>query len=68
MDGTRESHTEQNKSERRRQILYDITYIGNLIYGTNESFHRNENHGPGEQTCGCQGRGGREWDGLRVWV
>ena len=20
-----------------------------------------------EQTCGCQGRGGREWDGLSVW-
>ena len=20
-----------------------------------------------EQTCGCQGGGGREWDGLGVW-
>ena len=26
------------KSERERQIPYDITYIWNLIYGTNEPF------------------------------
>ena len=37
---------------------YDITYIWNLIYGTNEPFHRKENCGLGEQTCGCQGGGG----------
>ena len=43
----------------KRQIPYDITYIWNLIYGTNEPFHRKENHGLGEQTCGCQGSGGR---------
>ena len=24
---------------------YDISYIWNLIYGKNEPFHRNENHG-----------------------
>ena len=39
------------KSERERQILYDITsitYIWNLIHGTNEPFHRKENHGLGE--------------------
>ena len=28
---------------RKRQIPYDITYIWNLIYGTNEPFHREEN-------------------------
>ena len=28
------------KSERERQIPYDIIYIWNLLYGTNESFHR----------------------------
>ena len=44
-------------SERERQIPYDITYIWNLIHGTNKPFHR-ENHGLGEQTCGCQGGGG----------
>ena len=48
--GTRDSHTKWGKSERERQIPYDITYIWNLIYGTNESFHRKENHGHGEQT------------------
>ena len=58
-DGTRDSHTKWSKSERERQIPYDITYVWNLIYGTNESFHRKETHGHGEQTCGCQGgRGG----------
>ena len=36
------------KSERERQIPYDITYIWNLIYGTNEPFHRKENHGLGK--------------------
>ena len=47
------------------QIPYDITYKWNLIYGTNESFHRKENHGHGEQTCGCQegGEGSRmDWE------
>ena len=48
MDGTRESHTEWNESERQRQIPYDITYNWNLIFSTNEHFHRKENHGPGE--------------------
>ena len=41
---------------------YDITYIWNLIYGTDETFHRKENHGHGEQTCGCQG--GKEGSGM----
>ena len=48
MDGTRDSHYEWNKSERERQISYGITYIWNLIYGTNETFHRKENHELGE--------------------
>ena len=25
------------------------------MYGTNEPFYRKENHGLGEETCGCQG-------------
>ena len=37
-----------SKSERERQIHYDITYIWNLIYGTKEPFHRKENHELGE--------------------
>ena len=54
------------KSERERQIPYDITYIWNLIYGTNETFHRKETHGLEEQTCDCQGGEGMECDGLEV--
>ena len=61
MDGTR-TYT---KSEREKQTPYDTTYIWNLIYGPNAPFHRKENHGLGEQTCGCQGGGGRsemDWE------
>uniref|UniRef100_A0A8D0K6M8 DUF1725 domain-containing protein n=1 Tax=Sus scrofa TaxID=9823 RepID=A0A8D0K6M8_PIG len=48
---------------RKRQIPYDITYIWNLIYGTNEPFHRKETHALGEQTCGCQvGGSGMDWE------
>ena len=56
------------KSERERQIPYDFIYTWNLIYGTDESFHRKENHGHEEQTCVCQegkeGVGGTENLGL----
>ena len=37
------------------QKEYNITYIRNLIYSTNEPFHRKETHGLGESTCGYQG-------------
>ena len=46
------------KSERERQIPNEVTYIWNLMYSTNEPFHRKENHGHREQTCDCQGGGG----------
>ena len=62
MDRTRDSHTKWSKSERERQILHDITYIWNLIYGTNEPIYQKikQTHEHGEQTCGCQGGGGGE--------
>ena len=41
MDGSRDYHTNQTKSERERQI-YAITYMWNLKYGTNESIYRTE--------------------------
>ena len=42
--------------------------IWNLIYGTNEPFHRKETHGLGEDLWLPKGRGrGKEWDGLGVW-
>ena len=55
---SRNSHAKLSQLEREGQIPYDIIYIWNLIYGTNETFHRKETHGSGEQTCGCQGGGG----------
>ena len=42
-----------------------ITYIWNLTYGTNESFHKKETHGLGERACGYQGGGrgsGMDWE------
>ena len=52
----------ESKSERERKRPYDITYIWNLVYDTNEPFHRKETHEHGEQTCGCQGEeGGVGW-------
>ena len=53
MDGTSDSHTEWNEPERQRQIPYDIPYNWNLISSTNEYLLRKENHGLGEETCGC---------------
>ena len=43
---------------------YDITYIWDIIYGTNEAFHRKETHGLGEKTCGFQGGGGGGGSGM----
>ena len=42
MDRTRDSHIKWSKSERERQIPYDITYMCNLKYGTDESFYNIE--------------------------
>ena len=33
----------------------------------NLSTEREQTHGHGEQTCGCQEGGGKEWDRWRVW-
>ena len=65
LKSTRDAHAEWNKSERERQILYIITHIWNLIYSTSEPFQRKENHGLGEETCGClggEGGSGRDWE------
>ena len=67
MDGTRDYHTKQSKSERERQIPY-ITYRYNLNYGTNEPIYKIETDSwPREQTCGCQRGGSWERDGMRSW-
>ena len=40
MDATRDSQTMWSKSEKERQILYDITYMWNLKYSTNEPIYK----------------------------
>ena len=66
MDETRDSHTNYSKSERERQIPYDITYMWYLKYGTNESIYKREKDSQTwKQTCGCQGEGGQsgmDWE------
>ena len=39
MDGSRDYHTKRSKSDRERQISYDITYMWNLKKNdTNEAY------------------------------
>ena len=42
MDGPRDHDTKWRKSEREWQIPYDITYMWNLKYGTNELIYETE--------------------------
>ena len=42
-NGSRDHHTTWSKSERERQIPYDITYMWNLKYDTNELIWQNRN-------------------------
>ena len=62
---TKDQKKKNKNKKTERQIPYHITYIWNLIYSTNEPFHRKENLGLGEETCGCQGGGegsGIDWE------
>ena len=55
-------------SRRERQIPYDIPYIRNLVYGTNEPIYGKETNSWTQRTDLWLQRGrGREWDGLGVW-
>ena len=42
MDGPGDYHTKWSKSDRERQISYDITYKWNLKYDTNEFIYKTE--------------------------
>ena len=42
MDGPRVYHSKCSKSERERQISYDITYVWNLKYDTNKLTYKTE--------------------------
>ena len=55
MEGPRDDHT---KLETEGYTPYDITYVWNLKYNTNEHIYEKK-----KQTCGCQGKeseGGKE--------
>ena len=41
------------ESQKDKDKYQMISHIWNLIYGTNEPFHRKDTHGPGEQTGSC---------------
>ena len=42
MHEPRDYHTKWSKSERERQIPYDVTYMWNLKYDTNEHIYETE--------------------------
>ena len=42
LNATRDYHTKWSKSDKERQIPYDITYVWNLKYGTNEPIYETQ--------------------------
>ena len=44
MDGARDDHTKGSKSDKERQIPYDIVYTWNLKHGTNELTYKIEKY------------------------
>ena len=65
MDGPRDDDTKWSKSERERQIPYDISYGWNLKHDTNEHIFEIETDSWSQRThCGCQGEGlEKGWSG-----
>ena len=66
MDGLTDYHARWSKSEREKQILYDIS-MWNLKKMThmNLSVKQKQIHSHREQTCGCQWGGavrGKDWE------
>jgi len=58
---------EISQKEKDKHHMISHIWTLTLIYSTNETFHRKETHGLGEQTCGCQGgeRGsGIDWESV----
>ena len=46
MDGPRDYHTKSSKSDRERQMPYDITYMWDPKYDTNELIYKTETDSP----------------------
>ena len=65
MDGPKDDYTNWSKSERERQILYDINYMWDLKYDTNKQTHRHRKqtyvNQRGKRVKGG-GDKGRAWD------
>ena len=65
------THTHRDRqSERERQIPYDITYMWNLKYDTNELIYKTERDSQTQRRdlwLPGVGLGGWERDGLGVW-
>ena len=68
MDGPRDYQTKWSKSDRERQIPYDITYMWNLKYDTNELIYKTETDWQTQKTPMVT-KGERGWgmDRLGVW-
>ena len=63
MDGPRDYHAKQSKSERERQIPYDITYMWNIKYEANELIMKQkQTHRHGKKTYDYE-RGKRVGEG-----
>ena len=60
MDGPRNYHTKWSKSDRERQISYDITYMWNLKYDTSELTKQKQPQRHRKQTMVTKGERGRE--------
>ena len=62
MDVPRDYHTKRSKSERERQIPYDITYMWKLKCYTSEHIYETET-----DLWLPRGRAGGGRDGLEIW-
>ena len=66
MNGPRDLHAKCGLSYRERQILYDISYMWNLKYDTDELIYETETDSWTKRTdCSCRGGkggGGMDWE------
>ena len=68
MTGSRDYHTKRSKSERERQIPYDIAYMWNLKYDTNEFIYETETDSDTDnRLLVAKGEEGWGRDGVGVW-
>ena len=67
MDGSRDYHSKWQKAERERQIPYDITYVWNLKYDTNELIYETKTTSKHRKQTYSYQRGKGAGDKLGVW-